>query len=96
MSVCMVCYPWMNGVTPQPRSGFHFPDKEWEVLTHEDYAVRPGELVMSGTAKCRGCGHVSSFDYNSLDGYYAFPEGQNFFEKAWANAVTPPVKPPEQ
>lgn len=87
MNTCTICFPWLNGMVPSPNVGSSFPSDAWEVITSEDFPVGPiGDVVMRGTAKCRGCGYIAAFDCRYPDGYY-FPEGENFLQNVWNDAV---------
>jgi len=86
MTDCTVCFRWINGLVPAPSVGPIFPSDDWDVVAHEDVAIGFGDVVMRGTARCKGCGAVHTFDCRYPGGYY-FLEGEHVLDDAWNNAV---------
>lgn len=66
MDICMRCFPWLNG---QSTHNLQFPSDDWEIVSQEEFSVRPGDIVSRGTAKCLNCGQVVSFDWDPTRGY---------------------------
>ena len=48
-----------------------FPDWAWEILEKEEFPVgtHGGSTGMAGTAKCKSCGQLATFDCSYGPGY---------------------------
>jgi len=66
---CPACEAYFGGWRSH---GPVFPHQAWEVLESQEFEVgtHAAVTVMSGTARCKACGQLASFDCSYGPGYY--------------------------